>query len=443
MAHPSSGPSNPSTTPAPASLSNLDKLISTLRQDRLERGVLTRGIARYTEFMDALQELKTTIGNDRLKDQIVDQVCFLLACPPEKRGSAMLNTVLYGNPGTGKTSIGKLLSRLWHALGVMRRKRNYAEEIMQQTNGTWLTDNPYWQRLTTMGLPLGIVLGFLLCVFVLLALAGEWYTLFMIFLLAVLILGAALYLDQTLSFRADTGEEPEAKATTSTTGTDEGFIVVSREHLVGEYIGHTVSKTTKLLEGSLNKVVFFDEAHSIATGPRDYGKEALSTINRFLSEHPTEIIAIFAGYEQDIKANLFQQEKGLERRVMWKLSTNDYTAEQLYQIFTIQLRKAGWELQDEQAVQQLFIKHHAAFRGQGGDTERLCRFAQELYSHDVVLNQAKPGKLRLTTEHIEAGIRRLNENSLPPEAGLGIGDLLGRLDQFQEFQQSQQLKLHS
>ena len=66
--------------------------------------------------------------------------------------------------------------------------------------------------------------------------------------------------------------------------------IVSRVDFVGGYLGQTAIKTRKLLEGSMGKVVFIDEAYALSHGTHDsYGHEALTELNRFMTENPRQL----------------------------------------------------------------------------------------------------------------------------------------------------------
>src|SRR5205807_9799226 len=74
---------------------------------------------------------------------------------------------------------------------------------------------------------------------------------------------------------------------------DSNISIVSRADFVGEYQGFTATKTYNLLKNNLQqgKVTFIDEAYSLIHGDNDgFGMEALTTLNRFMSDHPEAIV---------------------------------------------------------------------------------------------------------------------------------------------------------
>ena len=85
------------------------------------------------------------------------------------------------------------------------------------------------------------------------------------------------------------------------------FKIAKREDFVGEYLGQTAIKTKKLLKSCLGGVLFIDEAYALGPGQKDrdsFSKEAIDTLNAFLSENKDNFCCIIAGYENDIKMKI-------------------------------------------------------------------------------------------------------------------------------------------
>ena len=162
---------------------------------------------------------------------------------------------------------------------------------------------------------------------------------------------------------------------------DEGteFTIVHRSDLVGTYMGHTATKTMKLLTKLSGGVIFIDEAYSLMNGEKDdYGKEALDQINAFLSEEKGKTIMILAGYEKELDERVFDANPGLRRRFGWYFSIESYTAIQLYEIFVKQLKKHKWSC--DKKIQELFIQRYNDFQHAGGDTENIAFKAKLQYA---------------------------------------------------------------
>jgi hypothetical protein len=106
---------------------------------------LQRGIARNASYIKtirhpqllviSLQELNDLIGNDKVKDSVSTQVSHLIMMKRRalenstiKEDEVMLNTVLYGPPGVGKTLVGTKLAKIWYSLGYLDGSRNIKEK---------------------------------------------------------------------------------------------------------------------------------------------------------------------------------------------------------------------------------------------------------------------------------------------------------------------------
>lgn len=181
---------------------------------------------------------------------------------------------------------------------------------------------------------------------------------------------------------------------------DEGteFTIIHRSDLVGTYMGHTATKTSKLLNKLSGGVIFIDEAYSLMNGDKDdYGKEALDQINAFLSEEKGKTIMILAGYEKELDERVFETNPGLRRRFGWYFSIKKYSAEELYNIFVKQLKKHRWSC--DRKVKELFVNRFDEFEHSGGDTENIAFKAKLAYAKDN-WNKRKQNR-RLTKEHVE------------------------------------------
>lgn len=131
--------------------------------------------------------------------------------------------------------------------------------------------------------------------------------------------------------------------------TDKFFSCTAKD-LIGQYVGETDKKTYELLKKSVNGVLFIDEAYSLsyADGASNAGfrKEALEQIIAFMDipEHRSTCCLIFAGYEEDMQG-LYRSNSGMRSRIE-EVRFRDYSAPELYQIFTLFCRKAGYAVAD-------------------------------------------------------------------------------------------------
>ena len=108
---------------------------------------------------------------------------------------------------------------------------------------------------------------------------------------------------------------------------------VSREGLVGAYVGHTALKTAALIEKARGNVLFIDEAYSLYSDTKiDYGNEAVSTLVKYMEDYRDELVVILAGYPDEMEI-MMNMNPGLADRVPHKIDFHNYTAHELWQIF--------------------------------------------------------------------------------------------------------------
>ena len=125
------------------------------------------------------------------------------------------------------------------------------------------------------------------------------------------------------------------------------FIEASRADLVGEYVGQTAQKTQELIRRSLGGILFIDEAYTLAQGGKeDYGKEAIAELLKEMENNRDDLIIILAGYTDEMK-ELISMNPGLSSRFNKYIHFNDYTPEELLNIFKSLLLKHEFEISNE------------------------------------------------------------------------------------------------
>ncbi|HEY0884726.1 MAG TPA: CbbX protein [Ramlibacter sp.] len=111
------------------------------------------------------------------------------------------------------------------------------------------------------------------------------------------------------------------------------LVAVTRDDLVGQYIGHTAPKTKEVLKKAMGGVLFIDEAYYLyrPENERDYGQEAIEILLQVMENQRDDIVVILAGYK-DRMDTFFQSNPGMSSRIAHHLDFPDYAPQELLAI---------------------------------------------------------------------------------------------------------------
>jgi probable Rubsico expression protein CbbX len=126
------------------------------------------------------------------------------------------------------------------------------------------------------------------------------------------------------------------------------LITVTRDDLVGQYIGHTAPKTKEVLKRAMGGVLFIDEAYYLykPDNERDYGAEAIEILLQVMENQRDDLVIIFAGYK-DRMDSFYESNPGLSSRVANHVDFPDYSPEELLIIGKIMLQEQQYRLTPE------------------------------------------------------------------------------------------------
>ncbi len=113
-----------------------------------------------------------------------------------------------------------------------------------------------------------------------------------------------------------------------------GHVVsVTRDDLVGQYIGHTAPKTKEVLKKAMGGVLFIDEAYYLyrPENERDYGQESIEILLQVMENQRDDLVVILAGYK-DRMDTFFKSNPGMSSRIAHHVAFPDYTADELLEI---------------------------------------------------------------------------------------------------------------
>lgn len=123
------------------------------------------------------------------------------------------------------------------------------------------------------------------------------------------------------------------------------LVAVTRDDLVGQYIGHTAPKTREVLKRALGGVLFIDEAYYLyrPENERDYGQEAIEILMQAMENQRDDLVVILAGYK-DRMETFFRSNPGMSSRVAHHLDFPDYSTEELMAVGGIMLERMQYRL---------------------------------------------------------------------------------------------------
>jgi len=125
------------------------------------------------------------------------------------------------------------------------------------------------------------------------------------------------------------------------------LVAVTRDDLVGQYIGHTAPKTREVLKRAMGGVLFIDEAYFLyrPENERDYGPEAIEILLQVMENQREDLVVILAGYK-DRMTKFFECNPGFSSRIAHHIDFPDYSIEELMQIADLMLERMGYRFDD-------------------------------------------------------------------------------------------------
>ena len=177
------------------------------------------------------------------------------------------------------------------------------------------------------------------------------------------------------------------------------LIEVSSKDLVAEYVGQTAPKTNAVVQKALGGVLFVDEAYSLASGNgqgNSFNEEAIATLIQAMENYRDDLVVIFAGYTREMQ-DFLNANSGIVSRIGYTVEFEDYTQEQLIQIFNQMMEKSGFVVTKEaQNKVKEIIEEYKGTKNFGN-----ARFVRNIYEKSIVKHasntKGKKGKKVLKT----------------------------------------------
>ena len=160
------------------------------------------------------------------------------------------------------------------------------------------------------------------------------------------------------------------------------LVEVSSKDLVAEYVGQTAPKTMAVIERAMGGVLFIDEAYSLASGQgqgNGYNEEAIATLIQAMENYRDDLVVIFAGYTKEMQGFL-NANSGIASRIGYTLEFEDYTEDELLQIFKNMVTKAGFDITEDALNEALkVIREYKDTKNFGN-----ARFARSLFEKTII-----------------------------------------------------------
>ena len=126
------------------------------------------------------------------------------------------------------------------------------------------------------------------------------------------------------------------------------LVAVTRDDLVGQFIGHTAPRTREVVKRAMGGVLFIDEAYFLyrPENERDYGQEAIEILLQVMENERDDLVVILAGYK-DRMDRFFASNPGMSSRVAHHVDFPDYGQDELYAIAELMLEQMQYRLSDD------------------------------------------------------------------------------------------------
>ena len=178
------------------------------------------------------------------------------------------------------------------------------------------------------------------------------------------------------------------------------LVNVTRDDLVGQYIGHTAPKTKEVLKRAFGGVLFIDEAYYLyrQENERDYGQETIEILLQIMENNRDDLVVILAGYK-DKMDQFFASNPGMGSRIAHHVHFPDYTLDELMGIACLILEEQKYSFSEEA---------EAAFREYLERRMKQPRFA----NGRSVRNALERARLRQATRIVQQNSHKLSKDDL-------------------------------
>lgn len=364
-------------------------------------------------LIDSLKELDAMIGMKQIKKQIIRQIKTFIASKARGiyKDKDRKHCLLLGPPGCGKTTVCKILCKVWIGMGfignseikkkvktfnslqdeLIRRQRKELKAYKEKVNDSTKCVLNVSRVSNICKRSMGILLKNKNSI------PAQDYT-----ELFKNLSSSSNLIDESASMikgilEKKTNQDYSMSLDTEMTDSKKDeklpFFMYNRNDVVSRYVGDTSHRTTKAMNDALDGVAYFDEAYNLCndtTGLSDsYGRDALTIINQYMDTYSDKLIVVFSGYKDDIYNNLFKVQQGLESRFTLKIEIENYDHLELTQIYIKELNDAGIKIPNTPQLQNLIKDNYSLFKFFGRDMNTLATYTKNTMSDDSYENIIK------------------------------------------------------
>lgn len=181
------------------------------------------------------------------------------------------------------------------------------------------------------------------------------------------------------------------------------LVAVTRDDLVGQFIGHTAPKTREVIKKAMGGVLFIDEAYYLykPENERDYGQESIEILLQVMENHRDDLVVILAGY-RDRMETFFSSNPGMASRIAHHIDFPDYSEAELMQIAQLMLGQLNYRFDGD--AEPAFARyvglrrqqpHFANARSIRNALDRIrLRHATRLFTADAALTREQLSTLQ-------------------------------------------------